>query len=204
MKLTGLFASLVFLLCSSGAIADEGFSAPLGLKWGQSQETLTKDYGATPAAKNDNRLKIFLVSNPPIKVSGFDEFYGVIDDKYGLVKVIVIENIDGDAYGSKGLEEYKKIKEVITKKYGKPISKYEYSGRELYKENDEFYQCLAYQGCGSYSSFFKPAGGGDVAVSLKGERRGKGYLSVDYESVLFSNVLNEQESDSKSQAEQGL
>lgn len=204
MKLTGFFASLVFLFCSTGVVADEGFSAPLGLKWGLSQETLINDYSATPAGKNDTRLKIFLISNPPIKVSGFDEFYGVIDDKYGLVKVVVIENIDGDAYGSKGLEEYKKIKEVIAKKYGKPSSQYEYTGRELYKDNDEFYQCLAYQGCGIYSSFFKPTGGGDVAVSLKGESRGKGYLSIDYESVLFSNVLNEQENDSKSQAEQGL
>lgn len=204
MRRSSLITALMIIGFSASALAEDGFQAPLGLKWGESKETLTKDYGAAPAGKNDTRMKLFSISNPPIKVSGFDEFYGVIDDKHGLVKVIVVENIRGDAYGSTGLEDYNKIKGLLTNKYGKPDSKYEYIGKELYKDNDEFYQCLAYQGCGAYSAFFKPAGGGDIALEIKGQRRGEGFITVSYESVLFGDVVNERENDTKKQAEQGL
>jgi hypothetical protein len=199
------FALIAVLLgASTNALSQEGFTAPLGLSWGDSKEKLVKEYGAQPAAKNDTRLKLFLLSSPPVKVPGFDEFYGVIDDKLGLVKVVVIENIKDDAYGAKGIEDYKKLKDILSKKYGKADSQYEFIGRELYKDRDEFYQCLAYQGCGAYSAFYKPTGGGDIALEIKGQRRGIGYISINYESTLFDKVLDENKNDAKNQAEQGL
>lgn len=199
------FTAIAFLIgFSSVALSQEGPTAPLGMNWGDSKEKIVKDYGASPAGKNDSRLKLFSISSPPVKVSGYDEYYGVIDDQQGLVKIIIVENIKDDAYGAKGLEDYKKVKELLSKKYGKPDSQYEYMGRELYKENDEFYQCLAYQGCGAYSSFFKQPDGGDISLEVKGQRRGIGYITISYESVLFGKVLKEQEDASKKQAEQGL
>ena len=204
MKKIKLLASVVLLGFSAIAIADEGIQAPLGLKWGESKENLTKNYNASPADKNDSRLRLYSLGNPPVKVPGFDEFYGVVDEKYGLVKVIVVENISGDAYGSQGVEDYKKLKNILSKKYGKPSDQYEYIGRDIYKESDEFYQCLAYQGCGAYSSFYKPAGGGVIGLELKGQRRGEGFLTINYESTLFDKVIKERDSESQTKAEQGL
>jgi len=198
----------MLVLCLSSASnaseVDGGMTAPLGLKWGESKESIIKNYGATSANKNESRLKLYSLTNPPIKVPGFDELYGVVDDKYGLVKVVMVESISNDAYGSHGIEQYKKYSAILTKKYGRPTDKFEYIGKKLYKESDEFYQCLNYQGCGSYSSFYKPTDKAVVGLELKGNRRGEGYLTINYESSLFDKVLQEKDNDSSEKAEQGL
>jgi len=189
---------------SAEVMVEGGIQAPLGLKWGESKDELVKKYSASPADKNNSRLSLYALNNPPIKVPGFESYYGVVDEKYGLVKVIVVESITDDAYGSKGIEDYKKLSAILSKKYGNPSDKFEYSGKELYKESDEFYQCLAYQGCGAYSSYYKPSGGAMISLELKGKSRGQGYLTINYESTLFNKVLTERDSDTKEKAEQGL
>lgn len=207
MKKFSVVASALVLglsFASYGTEIEGGIAAPLGLKWGESKESIIKNYNATPADKNDTRIKLYSLANPPIKVPGFDEIYGVVDDKYGLVKVVMIESIHKDAYGSQGIEEYKKYSAILTKKYGKPSDKFEYTGKELYKESDEFYQCLNYQGCGAYFSFYKTPGKAVIGLELKGKRRGEGYLSINYESSLFDKVIQERDGDSNDKAEQGL
>ncbi|MCL6745130.1 hypothetical protein [Kosakonia sp. R1.Fl] len=204
MNKVNLAIGVILLSIVSLTRAADGFSAPLGLTWGDSREKLVNDYGASLYDKNETRLKIYVINKPPTPVPGFEEYYGVVDDKFGLVKVIAIENINDDAFGSKGLDEYKSLKSLLTKKYSKPDLSYEYIGRDLYREKNEFYQCLAYQGCGSYSTFFSPAGGGDIALELKGIKRGQGFVKISYESLLFKSVTDERDAENKDKKEKGL
>jgi len=206
VKKIRVLAAVAVIGITSAAIADEGYQAPLGLKWGESKESFIKKYNASPADKRQNRMRLYAIGSPPVKVPGFDEFYGLLDQKYGLVKIVIAENISEDAYGYKGTEAYKKLQDILSKKYGSPSVHEEYSGQTIYKENDEFYQCLAYQGCGTYSSIYKPAGGGTVGLEIhgRGRERGQGYITITYESTLFDQVIREQDSDSKTKVEQGL
>ena len=64
------------------------------------------------------------------------------------------EDITNDAFGSKGKEMYDDIKSKLKNKYGEPTENFEFVGLRLYDESDEFYQCLSYDGCGMWTSFF--------------------------------------------------
>lgn len=206
MKKIRVLAAVALIGITSVAIADEGYQAPLGLKWGESKESFIKNYNASPADKLQSRMRLYAIGKLPVNVPGFDEFYALLDQKYGLVKIVIAENISEDAYGNKGTDDYKKLQDILTKKYGKPSVHYEYSGKTVYTEDDEFYQCLAYQGCGTYSSIYKPTDGGTIGLEVHGRsrERGQGYITITYESTLFDQVIREEDSDSKNKVEQGL
>lgn len=204
MKRIRVLAATALMGISVAAVADEGYQAPLGLQWGESKETAVSKYNASPADRGDARMKLFALGNPPIRVPGFNDYYGLFDDKYGLVKILVAETITEDAYGTTGIEEYKKLKDILAKKYGKPTGQYEYIGKKVYKNSDEFYECLAYQGCGAYTAFYKPAGGGTIGLEMHGKSRGEGFITVSYESTLFNKATKEEERDAHTQSEQGL
>ncbi|CAK6492572.1 hypothetical protein PANNVG_01634 [Pantoea sp. Nvir] len=206
MKKIRVLAALALIGITSAAIADEGYQAPLGLKWGESKENFIKKYNASPADKLQTRMRLYVIGNPPVKVPGFQDYYALLDQKYGLVKILIAENISEDVYGYKGTQDYKKLQDILSKKYGSPSVHDEYSGKTVYTENDEFYQCLAYQGCGTYSTIYNLAGGGMIGLQIhgKGRERGQGYITISYESTLFDQVTREQDSESKNKAEQGL
>jgi hypothetical protein len=102
---------------------------------------------------------------------------------------MISKDITGDIYGTDGKEQYSDLKSKLTKKYDIPDS-YEYVGRKLWDEPDEFYQCLAYPGCGTYASFFETKSGETVSIALKGLGRGKGYLKITYEGPSWSDAVD--------------
>ena len=70
---------------------------------------------------------------------------------------------------------------ALTEKYGKPKSSYHNVGVRLFKDPDEFYQCLAYDGCGFWVDVFDLP---DRAILLKlnGLSRGTGFITLAYEA----------------------
>ncbi|ECK6867611.1 hypothetical protein FSD44_24235 [Salmonella enterica] len=177
---------------------------PLGLRWGEGISDLTKYNGAKIIVKS-GRYALLSIENTPVKIPGF-EVKGLVNDKYGLVKVEIKKDIIDDIYGAEGVELYEKYKKVLEGKYGKPKPSYEYIGRSLYKEKDEFYQCLSYSGCGQYISFFFPVKDSHMTISLelKGERRGRGRLEMVYESQAFMNAKSEDANEEKDAIKNGL
>lgn len=65
------------------------------------------------------------------------------------------------------------MKSKLTAKYGTPTNSYEYIGRKLWDEYDEFYQCLAYSGCGAWISLFESKAGESIALQLNASVAGK-------------------------------
>jgi hypothetical protein len=59
-----------------------------------------------------------------------------------------------------------------------------YSGGKVYKEADEFYQCLTYQGCGTWARFYGGEGRSAI-LELNGYRgrRGAGYIDLSVEAI---------------------
>ncbi|AMO83117.1 MULTISPECIES: hypothetical protein [Hafniaceae] len=197
------FVGILLILISFTAFADEDIPAPLGLVWGTSGDVLKNEYSASLDEAEHSRLKFYEINKTPINSAEFNKVYGFVDDKYGLVKVVLVKDISSDAYGSEGLELYKKYKNVLQGKYGKPKS-YEYTGREVYKETDEFYQCLKYQGCGARASFFEPKKDTSISVLLRGWKRGEGDMVISYESLLYSKANEEIQKETNKVISDGL
>lgn len=99
-----------------------------------------------------------------------------------------------DIFGSEGKKKFAALKEGLIKKYGNPSNEMERVGLELWDEPDEFYQCLAYNGCGLWIAIFEhKESGQNIVLSLKGLRRGEGLIELTYEGPMWSKVIYELE-----------
>jgi hypothetical protein len=177
------------MLVSMGVGAAEGFPDPFGLTWGMSEASLVKLGFARPSS-DSGQMHVFTSTIVP-KPWSEAETYAAITYNDQLVKVVAVsKSFSGDIAGSEGKAAYEKINRVLQGKYGQPATHMEQTGLKLYKEYDEFYQCLKYAGCGVYFASYDIASG-TIGVNLEGESRGAGYLKVTYESPAFSKALDE-------------
>lgn len=181
--------SIIFLLSTTNVVASE-VTAPFGLEWGQTPKELTDKKVILTDCTTSNKITSCKTTNP-IKGVSFGEIYmlNFYDDK-GLQKIKMLStDITSDISGSTGKALYSKVKSSLNKKYNAPTS-YETFGTKLYDEYDEFYQCLKYDGCGSWMSFWEVKNGGIILIQLKGLARGKGYLTLVYESKEWSGIID--------------
>jgi len=165
--------------------------APFGLEWGIFEKDF-KAKGIVASCETSGGLISCEASVVPQSVSVADNYVLVLDSKSGLQKVVMIgKTIDGDSYGSQGKLAYQSIKSTLENKYSSPES-FEYVGRKLYRDSDEFYQCLAYDGCGKWASYWSVGDdkGGFIGLHLKGLRRGQGYITLTYESKDWGLVVD--------------
>lgn len=165
-------------------------SAPFGFEWGKTKLDIESTGIKLTECQEKTGVTTCRTTIPPKGVSFGETYLLFIDRDKGLQKLILIgKTIKSDITGSEGKAIYEKIKSGLSEKYGKPES-YEYSGRKLYDEYDEFYQCLKYDGCGSWFSFWSPAEGGSSSLELNGLQRGAGFLRLAYESKEWASIVN--------------
>lgn len=200
MKKVIFIAALFFI--SPSIFAEIKYpDAPLGLKWGMTVAELESKVGAILARhKVDEYTSLYSLKSPPMTLPGFTEYYVLVHKDFGVIKIIMNEEIKSDTYGTEGKKEYFKYKEALTNKFGKPTDSFERIGMKVYKDKDEFYQCLKYDGCGFYTSMF----GDHLAIQLKGEGRGEGVLKITYESELFTKYKENKENENENKIINGL
>ncbi len=171
-----LFASL-----SSPVSAADGDEAMFGLRWGMKAAEVQASGVTITKKKGDRNLEIYEAVSLPKNVSDV-ESYSLIFADGRLAKISAIgKNIANDPSGSNGKERFEAIAKALTEKYGKPSNSYQSTGNKLFKEYDEFYQCLAYSGCGQWTTVYEP-NDKDIVIELKGIRRGTGYLVITAEA----------------------
>ena len=90
-------------------------------------------------------------------------------------------DISNDPSGSSGKERFETLRSALIQKYGQPKLNYQTVGNKLFKEYDEFYQCLRYSGCGLWVSSFE-APDKTLNIELKGLNRGTGYVDITAEA----------------------
>lgn len=173
---------VAIILLASDALAAE-IQAPFGFNWGATKNQLKNNGVIIESCSSKNMITFCVATSPPKPVSfGDDYILGFVADA-GLQKVMMVgHTITDDAAGLEGKELFQKIKSSLTKKYGEPDLVFEQVGLELYSGYDEFYQCLAYDGCGLWSSVWGTKKDGRIALLLKGLSRGEGYLELTYEA----------------------
>lgn len=188
-----LFLSLIAMFFGNSALANKAVEAPFGLEWGLSKGDLVGMGMTLTDCKELGWVEQCNASGVPKSLSNADWYQVLVTKKYGLQKVgMVGTDISSDIYGSSGKASYSKLKTALVKKYGTPQS-FEYVGRELWDEADEFYQCLAYDGCGTWTSYWVDGLEGTIALELKGMRRGEGYLTLWYEGGSWSTAIDEKD-----------
>lgn len=179
------------LFLASAAIAEEA-SAPFGLQWGASAEEVEKIVGASPDDKLLwGRVQSFDVALAPLTPPNTRTILLAVDPELGLGRIIWIsEEISNDAFGSAGKRNFNEIKTILTEKYGNPESAMEKTGVTLWKDRDEFYQCLAHDGCGLWFALWKtvePAM--KISLKIQGVRRGEGFIVLTYEGPNWSEIV---------------
>lgn len=182
---------VAILICSfSSFIYAE--DAPFGLTWGSSPQDITSLNITLKKESTDKNISTYSTSSLPKNISIAGQYLLIFDDEAQLQKIVMVsKDITGDPYGRNGKEIYEKIKNGLTKKYGTPKNTYEQSGIEVYKESDEFYQCLNYDGCGTWISFFESEQTKtNIVLQLEGLSRGTGYIKILYESGKWSKIID--------------
>jgi len=169
---------IVLLLVSVYTYA--GNEAMFGLNFGQTPKEI-RALGTTLILKNaNNNLSSYSCTSLPKNTSSA-ESYTLIFSNDSLVKIIMIGvDIVNDVYGNEGKEVFMNTLELLKKKYTLDLFRTDL-GLTLYNELDEFYQCLAYDGCGLYAATLKN-NTKNISLQLKGLERGKGYLLLTIEA----------------------
>jgi len=181
--------------------------APFGFEWGQTKSDLSyKGVDLLDCSVSESiPIESCKANNSPKKFSKADFFFLYFASDDGLHKVSMLgQDIKSDAYGTNGKEQYRSLKTSLTKKYGKPSDVFEWTGRELYKDADEFYECLKYQGCGNQVSYWLEGVEGTITLELKGVSRGAGFLQLTYESKRWGDLLDRFKNENNSADEDSL
>ncbi len=185
-------APLSLAIMSFGAAA-QAQEAPFGFEWGQTLETveaMTRSKASTELLWN--QVHALHTETAPSVPPGTDFISLSIDPVLGLGRIIWFsDDIVNDAFGTTGKERYFKHKSILSKKYGEPVTSGEIIGQEIWEEPDEFYQCLAYDGCGIYFAIWRTDEGVDLALQLNGIRPGQGYIEITYEGPNWNAILSE-------------
>ena len=190
-----IIVSVIFFFSSLSLT--EVINAPFGFEWGQTQFILkAKGITLENCKVSDLSIEYCKAFNSPKKFSKADYFFLYFPPGEGLQKVMMLgKDIEGDPYGTDGKKQYFSLKESLIKKYDKPSNTFEWIGSELYKDADEFYECLNYGSCGNQSSFWLEDISGTISLELKGVSRGSGYIKLTYESKDWSNILDRLENE---------
>lgn len=177
------------LLIATALLSAFSFSAaakaPFGFTWG---ESISK-YGSVES----NDLGGVVIAKSAPKSHSMIESYIIFAGKNeGLQMVKAIgKDIIGDAYGIEGKAQYNKFKAALKKSGYKENNKFEYIGSSLYKDADEFYECLNYDGCGSYFWIGTDVEGTLATISIESAgRRGSGFIKLSFDSPKWSGIID--------------
>lgn len=184
-------AFLLLALTVTPAVAADEPTGPFGLSWGAPISEITNQ-GVT-LSKTDalDRLQIYEAKKLPKNLSIAETYSLIFDAEFGLQKVLMVsDDITSDSTGSEGKSIYATLKQKLTSKYSASTTNMEHVGLELYDEADEFYQCLAYDGCGAWLSVFEEEHSNlGIILELKGLGRGKGYIKLTYEGPQWEKIV---------------
>ena len=185
------FFVMSFMTSLTTAFAQEIAKAPppFGLTWGMSQADV-KRMGVLLECKQNEPFTFCRTASLPKNLSNVEYYQLLFSADNKLVKTRYVSNhFTNDAFGTEGKVEYERVKKTLSKKYGPPENT-EIIGLRLYKDRDEFYQCLAYDGCGGWFSFWEFPDESIIVLKLSGLKRGTGYMSITYETSNFGAAID--------------
>jgi len=174
--------SACFIACISMAQADG--DALFGLHWGMSPEEVRNSGATIEFNSQDRNLFVYKATSLPKNLNDVKFYKLIFDNNQSLVKMgLLLNMITDDPAGIDGKDRFIQLEKILDKKYKKDQQRsIQSSGNNSYKNIDEFYQCLAYKGCGLWVSKFEGSNM-QIAIWLHGTSRGTGYIELEAESI---------------------
>lgn len=203
MKKINLYLILLLTFSINTVWANVSIDAPLGLTWGMSVEEIESTGAKLGAPSVSDGMSAFPVLDIPNRLADFPNVTIFFSEDYGLVRVLLVSKVvRNDPFGREVKNLYNNYKEILQDKYGEASLVEEQVGLIVYKELDEFYQCLIYPGCGIYSSLFGDAEKklANISLSVKGIKRAEGYIDMMYSSDDFGKHAANQKSKQNAKA----
>lgn len=190
MKFRLFIFSLICIIAAQSAFAEA--DAPFGLAWGMTKADVTRLGVILEPHSAHNGIEILKTSKLPKNLSIAEGYALSLDGKHNLQRIQMLsKNIDNDPTGRGGKNKYADLKKSLINKYGQPTFGTEKVGVKLWDEADEFYQCLAYSGCGMWASGWELKESGlTILLQLKGLGRGNGYIDLTYEGPKWSDIVD--------------
>jgi hypothetical protein len=187
-------AAAVLILAAAPPAWAENVSAPFGLKWGMQVADLKAAGIEIHSTTKTGNLTVVTAEQVPDEFSDTYLVSMLFDRDLGLVKVRWTgKDIEDDPTGRQGRATYAEMKKFVADKYGKPTDETLVVGARLFDQEDEFYQCLSYEGCGVWSAIWEEKPSGGVLLSVEGLGAGKGFVQVDFESQDWRTAMKGEE-----------
>lgn len=188
LELAALLSAVVALaVAGAAAAADDG---PFGLRWGMTLDELRQ---RGTAIRKDTLLwgavrsvSVARVAAAPADTTSMNLAF---DPELGLQRVIWYREVKNDRRGEKGRRVYAALKMSLLARYGRPDIGDEIVGLVLFDEPEDFYQCLAYEGCGVWASEWDPPNSGSVELAIEGVSRGSGVVVLTYQGPAWRKVV---------------
>lgn len=179
-------------------------TGPFGFNWGTPFADASRG-GQMTVTKREGQFTFVKTATVPSNLSIAETYSLIFHDEHGLQKVAMFsKDFKDDPFGTSGKRTFHTLKESLNEKYGKPSSGTETTGLKLYKDSDEFYQCLAYSGCGMWAALWEPKTGGSIALEIKGGRRGQGFVVLTYEGPEWESAIDAHRSNASSKDKNAL
>jgi len=182
MRLGQIVIIVIAFVFAFPTFADEKKEAMFGLNWGMTPKEITS-LGITLIKVNEEKnFQYYITKSLPKNLSDIEN-YGLTFSDGKLVKLAAIcKEITNDPTGSSGKKRFDVLNKSLQDKYGTPTHKYQGSGGTLFKEYDEFYECLNYAGCGVWACVYNTPTK-TISLELKGQSRGTGFIALVVEAV---------------------
>lgn len=181
----GKFLAVALIAVATSASAQESLIAPsFGFTWEDKLSEIRQKYPDMTVESEGEHTIAKISGDSYSNLPGNTDFVQLAFSQDGsLIKIRwTSDNFTNDRYGTEGKAGFEALYETLQAKLG-PGKLYQYSGNELYTDSDEFYECLDYDGCGGWASFWDNAENPDSGsmLQLKGLSRGTGYLAYTVE-----------------------
>lgn len=181
-----LLVAVLMVVANSAAYAQQAIiDPPFGFSWTDTAPTILAKFQSAEK-EIDGDLTIIHISGPASAdlPSNTDRVSLLFSEGFGLVKVIwYSEDITDDIFGDAGKKVFENVYGALVAKLGKGDD-YRRIGEDLYKDPNEFYECLDYEGCGAWMTFWHGTQdeNSSAMLQLDGLSRGVGFVIYSVEN----------------------
>ena len=177
-KLTHLVLTLAI---SFPLLAYAGGEALFGLTFGMSAAQVKTVVPSLKMEKNHSSYISYSAKKMPKNLLDAEMYVLDFSEDKLLAITSFSHSVTNDTHGTLGKKRFSDLRSSLIQKYGKPKNEMQMARMKVYKEVDEFYECLAYDGCGLWISSFQTEGKA-IVIQLKGLGRGSGWIETSVES----------------------
>jgi len=170
--------------------------AMFGLDWGMTPPQVLDLGIRLTYEQSDRNFEIYSTSSLPQNLKGSEDYKLLFDDTRGLVKIgMICRNIIDDPEGMKGKARFEMLASILERQYKEDKSAgLQASGLRVYKLPNEFYECLEYEGCGTWHKLFRGSNK-VILLILKGIKHGIGFIELAVEaSPAYAESMEDYES----------